>query len=144
MISRNINDDSTLSYLFNKGEKGLETSVKELEAKIANKAKFRNIGGWDVVEWDNGFIEANIHITGTLTNYAVVGPFYGYYTSVTLPVTMKDTDYFISQTWQIGNGFTWAGATLGKSRTSCNIYAVATTSGTQTYHCYLYIRGYRA
>lgn len=102
------------------------------------------INGWTVVEWGNGLIEAYTHLSGSLTHYAVVGAFYGYYTSVALPVQMANNDYFISQTWQIGSGFTWTGATLSKTVNSCNIYAVATSSGTQRYDCYLYVRGLKA
>lgn len=132
-ITRNINDDNTLAYLFNKAN-----------GSPQKQAQFKTINGWDVVEWENGLIEAQKHFSGTMTSYAVVGSCFGYYTTITFPMEMKNNDYFISQTWQVGEGFTWSGATLARTKTSAGIYAVASQSGTQHYDCWIYLRGYKA
>ena len=114
------------------------------ESILKVDVKVYTANGWTVREWPDGWIEAHKRISGSITHYYQNGGFYGYNTEVTFPFTMANTDYSLTQEWQIGSGFSMAAAALGHSKTGSRLYALGTASGTQNYTCWLCLKGYKA
>lgn len=79
----------------------------------------------------------------TISNYTTVFGGYGYYTTVTFPTGLFNTyPKSLQYSAQIGNGFAITGTlTSSISKTSANIYAVSSASGSQTTYWYVHAIG---
>ena len=89
-------------------------------------------GIWTYRKWNSGVSECWGANTYSLTHYATVGTFYGYYTSVTFPTGLFIARPTFLYNTTVSNNFAWAGPVLGLTETGSNVYAIATSSGTQS------------
>jgi hypothetical protein len=87
-------------------------------------------------------LRAEKAIIDTLTNYATVNGFYGYYIKgITTPFTMSSKRYYVGTTWSIGSGFSISAGLLAKTINSFNAYALGTASGSVSVELSIVIEG---
>ena len=104
--------------------------------------------GWKYRKWSDGRFELWKYYVGAPTtgsNYSTLGNLYGYrLDDVAFPTecTPSDTEYHVSATWAVGNGFAMSSGTLNsQTLNKFALYCLASHSGQTTVKINIYVTG---
>lgn len=98
-------------------------------------------GIWTWRKWASGIAECWGTHAVTVTHYITIGTFYGYYTDVTFPSGLFNASPIAHFSGQIGSGFMLSGTTGLYSKNDCRLYALSTSSGTNSSYWYVTVKG---
>ena len=92
-------------------------------------------GDWTYYKYDDGYFDAYIRVSVSLTHYITSNGFYGYNTTLNLPagcVGATANSYSVFATWKIGTGFAISSDITHVSASQIKLYGLGTASGTNS------------